>query len=207
MLESKPGSGKVRYSVEVKSMLDVVLGASQKGLMVPPGIGFTAVNDKAFTVAARNPAPRFYWDWRLRKSPFSYRKFCGTPPHNMLMGLRAALERSRSVCEGARRLPGVPSTEQGAGALDPGLSHAGPLRQRQPDPGLRQRKPVRGHEVGDEEGGKAELRDVRAAGHDGQPRQFAIPAEHPDAGCRFAQDARESPSPSSRRRFDQTAKH
>ena len=70
---------------------NVVLGASQKGLMVPPGLGFIAVDTRALEVARRNPAPRFYWDWDKRISELSYRKFCGTPPHGLLMGLEAAL--------------------------------------------------------------------------------------------------------------------
>ncbi len=70
---------------------NVVLGASQKGLMTPPGLGFVAVDAAAFAVAERNPMPRFYWDWRLRKSELSYRKFCGTLPQNHMMGLEAAL--------------------------------------------------------------------------------------------------------------------
>ena len=69
---------------------NVVLGASQKGLMTPPGIGFVAVDAAALAVGERNPAPRFYWDWRLRQSPLSYRKFCGTPPQTLLAGLAAA---------------------------------------------------------------------------------------------------------------------
>ena len=71
---------------------NVVLGASQKGLMVPPGIGWVAVDAHAAELARRNPAPRFYWDWRLRDSPLSYRKFCGTPPQTLLAGLEAAFE-------------------------------------------------------------------------------------------------------------------
>ena len=71
--------------------VNVVLGASQKGLMCPPGLGFAAVDAAAMAVCERNPAPRFYWDWRLRKSDLSYRKFCGTPPQNLLRGLEAAL--------------------------------------------------------------------------------------------------------------------
>jgi alanine-glyoxylate transaminase/serine-glyoxylate transaminase/serine-pyruvate transaminase len=71
---------------------NVVLGASQKGLMVPPGLSFIAVDAAASEVAAANAAPRFYWDWRLRKSGLSYRRFCGTPPQGLLMGLEAALE-------------------------------------------------------------------------------------------------------------------
>jgi alanine-glyoxylate transaminase/serine-glyoxylate transaminase/serine-pyruvate transaminase len=71
--------------------VDVAVGASQKGLMCPPGLGFVAVNAAAFAAAERNPAPRFYWDWVRRKSDISYRKFCGTAPQNLLMGLQAAL--------------------------------------------------------------------------------------------------------------------
>ena len=70
---------------------NVVMGASQKGLMVPPGLGFVAADAKAMAVAARNPMPRFYWDWGRRADEMSYRKFCGTPPHSLLMGLQAAL--------------------------------------------------------------------------------------------------------------------
>jgi alanine-glyoxylate transaminase / serine-glyoxylate transaminase / serine-pyruvate transaminase len=71
--------------------VDVAVGASQKGLMCPPGAGFVAVNGAAFAVAERNPSPRFYWDWVRRKSDLSYRKFCGTPPQNLLLGMEAAL--------------------------------------------------------------------------------------------------------------------
>jgi alanine-glyoxylate transaminase / serine-glyoxylate transaminase / serine-pyruvate transaminase len=70
---------------------NVVLGASQKGLMVPPGLGFIAVDARALEVAKANPAPRFYWDWERRRGELSYQKFCGTPPHSLLMGLEAAL--------------------------------------------------------------------------------------------------------------------
>jgi alanine-glyoxylate transaminase/serine-glyoxylate transaminase/serine-pyruvate transaminase len=70
---------------------DVAVGASQKGLMCPPGVGFVAVNAAALEAARRNPAPRFYWDFVPRKSELSYRKFCGTPPLNLLAGLEAAL--------------------------------------------------------------------------------------------------------------------
>jgi alanine-glyoxylate transaminase/serine-glyoxylate transaminase/serine-pyruvate transaminase len=71
---------------------NVVVSASQKGLMVPPGVGIVAVDAQAQAVAERNPAPRFYWDWRLRQSPLSYRKFCGTPPQTLMAGLAAALD-------------------------------------------------------------------------------------------------------------------
>ena len=70
---------------------NVVIGASQKGLMCPPGVGFVAVDARATDVSMKNTAPRFYWDWARRKSDLSYRKFCGTAPQNLLMGLEASL--------------------------------------------------------------------------------------------------------------------
>jgi alanine-glyoxylate transaminase/serine-glyoxylate transaminase/serine-pyruvate transaminase len=80
---------------------DVVVGASQKGLMLPPGLGFVAVNAAAMAVAETNPTPRFYWDWGRRTDALSYRKFCGTPPINLLFGLQAALRLIASEGEPA----------------------------------------------------------------------------------------------------------
>ena len=71
--------------------VNVTVGASQKGLMCPPGFGFVAVDARAGELAAKNPAPRYYWDWGRRKSEYSYRKFCGSAPQNLLFGLEAAL--------------------------------------------------------------------------------------------------------------------
>ena len=71
--------------------VNVAIGASQKALMGPPGLSFTAVAARALQIARDNPAPRAYWDWNKRKSDLLYRKFCGTPPQGLLAGLRAAL--------------------------------------------------------------------------------------------------------------------
>src|SRR5262249_27410929 len=71
--------------------VNVAVGASQKGLMSPPGLGFIAVDEHAAAVAKRNAAPRYYWDWNRRRGPYSYTKFCGTPPQNLLFGIEAAL--------------------------------------------------------------------------------------------------------------------
>ena len=71
--------------------VNVTLGASQKGLMAPPGIGIVAVDARASEVAAKNPAPRYYWDWKRRKADHTYLKFCGTSPQTLLYGLEAAL--------------------------------------------------------------------------------------------------------------------
>lgn len=72
--------------------IDVLVGASQKGLMLPPGVGFTLVNAAALAVAAANPTPRYYWDWRLRVGEMPYQKFCGTPPLTLMAGMEAGLD-------------------------------------------------------------------------------------------------------------------
>ncbi|MBI5720402.1 MAG: aminotransferase class V-fold PLP-dependent enzyme [Burkholderiales bacterium] len=72
--------------------VDVAMGASQKGLMCPPGLGYVAVNARAMAFAEAHAGPRFYWDWVRRASDLQYKKFCGTPPLAHLAGLEAALQ-------------------------------------------------------------------------------------------------------------------
>ncbi len=72
---------------------NVVIGASQKGLMCTPGLGFCAVDPNALEISRRNPNPRFYWDWVRRTGELTYQKFCGTAPQNLLMGMEAAFEQ------------------------------------------------------------------------------------------------------------------
>jgi alanine-glyoxylate transaminase/serine-glyoxylate transaminase/serine-pyruvate transaminase len=71
--------------------VNLVVGGSQKGLMLPPGMGFVVVDERAHQASLDNPSPKFYWDWTKRTGSHAYRKFCGTPPLQMLMGLRAAI--------------------------------------------------------------------------------------------------------------------
>lgn len=71
--------------------VDVAMGGSQKGLMLPPGLGFAAVGAKAMRWAQDHPGPRFYWDWVRRKTDNQSAKFCGTPPLAHLAGLEVAI--------------------------------------------------------------------------------------------------------------------
>lgn len=82
--------GATRFEMDAWGV-NVTMGASQKGLMSPPGVGFCAADARAMAVARRNPSHRYYWDWVRRQDAPVYRKFCGTAPQNHLMGLRAAL--------------------------------------------------------------------------------------------------------------------
>nr|WP_210267947.1 alanine--glyoxylate aminotransferase family protein [Bradyrhizobium aeschynomenes] len=71
--------------------VDVAVSCSQKGFMLPPGLGFNAVSDKARAVAKTNKMPRSFWDWedmlKLNANGF----FPYTPATNLLYGLREAI--------------------------------------------------------------------------------------------------------------------
>jgi alanine-glyoxylate transaminase/serine-glyoxylate transaminase/serine-pyruvate transaminase len=72
--------------------VDVTVSCSQKGLMLPPGLGFNAISDKALAVSRENKTPRSYWDWEdmLKNNVNGY--FPYSPATNMLFGLQEAID-------------------------------------------------------------------------------------------------------------------
>jgi len=72
--------------------VDMALTASQKGLMMPPGLAFAALNEKAMAAAERAAYPKRYWDIQFRRGPATYQWFHGTPPLQQIWGLREALD-------------------------------------------------------------------------------------------------------------------
>jgi len=72
--------------------IDVVVGASQKGLMLPPGLGFVWFSDKALELSRRADLVTPYWDWKPRGTGSEFwQYFGGTAPTHHLYGLREAL--------------------------------------------------------------------------------------------------------------------
>lgn len=71
--------------------VDVTVGGSQKGLMLPPGLGFNAISEKARQAAASAKLPRSYWDWEAMLANNKAGSFPYTPATNLLYGLREAL--------------------------------------------------------------------------------------------------------------------
>jgi len=71
--------------------LDVVIGASQTGLMCPPGLSFTAIGPRALVQARTQPRASSYWSWARRLEGEFYRRFGGTPPVHLLFALHEAL--------------------------------------------------------------------------------------------------------------------
>jgi alanine-glyoxylate transaminase/serine-glyoxylate transaminase/serine-pyruvate transaminase len=76
--------------------VDVTIGCSQKGLMLPPGLGLNAVSERALEASRRAGLPRSYWDWgpilaANRDGVWPY-----TPPTNLIHALREALALLRA---------------------------------------------------------------------------------------------------------------
>jgi alanine-glyoxylate transaminase/serine-glyoxylate transaminase/serine-pyruvate transaminase len=71
--------------------VDVTVAGSQKGLLLPPGLSFNAVSEKALTASKTARLPRSFWDWQPMLAANSRGFFPYTPATNMLYGLREAL--------------------------------------------------------------------------------------------------------------------
>ncbi len=73
--------------------VDMLLTASQKGLMTTPGLGLLFVGERAWSAHAAAALNTPYWDMLPRTRPAMFPDhFCGTPPTHLLYGLREALD-------------------------------------------------------------------------------------------------------------------
>jgi alanine-glyoxylate transaminase / serine-glyoxylate transaminase / serine-pyruvate transaminase len=72
--------------------VDVTVGGSQKGLMLPPGLSFNAISAKALEASQHAKLPRSYWDWKPMLASNASGYFPYTPATNLLYGLHEALE-------------------------------------------------------------------------------------------------------------------
>jgi alanine-glyoxylate transaminase/serine-glyoxylate transaminase/serine-pyruvate transaminase len=71
--------------------VDVTIWCSQKGMMLPPGLGLNAISEKALDASRRARLPRSYWEWQPVLTAAKTGLFPYTPPTNLLFGLREAL--------------------------------------------------------------------------------------------------------------------
>jgi alanine-glyoxylate transaminase/serine-glyoxylate transaminase/serine-pyruvate transaminase len=71
--------------------VDVTVAASQKGLMLPPGLSFNAISVKALAAAEDASLPRSFWDWKRHVDMYPSGFFPYTPSTNLLYGLKEAV--------------------------------------------------------------------------------------------------------------------
>jgi alanine-glyoxylate transaminase/serine-glyoxylate transaminase/serine-pyruvate transaminase len=91
MVDAVSSLGSIEYRHD-EWEVDVMISSSQKGLMLPPGLAFNAISEKAMAANKVAKLPRSYWDWQeileLSRNGF----FPYTPSINLIFGLREAVQ-------------------------------------------------------------------------------------------------------------------
>ena len=91
MVDTISSLGSIDFQTDAWGV-DVVVAGSQKGLMLPPGLSFNAISDKAWAACEAGGDRRSYWDWRDMAGPNDKGFFPYTPATTLLYGLREALD-------------------------------------------------------------------------------------------------------------------
>jgi aspartate aminotransferase-like enzyme len=80
--------------------VDVIIGGSQKALMIPPGLAYCAVSERAWRRMDTTTSPRFYFDLRKERNSAAKGESAYTPPTSLFAALGAALEFIRGMGNG-----------------------------------------------------------------------------------------------------------
>ncbi len=90
MVDTVSSLGAVDYRHD-EWKVDVTVSGSQKGLMLPPGLGFTAISKKALEASEKNKMGRAYWSWKEMLKANETGFFPYTPAVGLLYGLKEAI--------------------------------------------------------------------------------------------------------------------
>ena len=90
MVDTVSGLGSLEYEHDAWGV-DVSVSGSQKGLMLPPGLGFNAVSEKALAASKANTSFRSYWDWQEILAANKLGSWPYTPATNLLYALKEAV--------------------------------------------------------------------------------------------------------------------
>lgn len=90
MVDTISSLGSINYQHDEWGV-DITVCCSQKGLMLPPGLGLNAISEKALQVARSAKLPKSYWDWDEMLEANKQGFFPYTPPTNLLYGLGEAI--------------------------------------------------------------------------------------------------------------------
>jgi len=90
MVDSISGLASLEYEHDAWG-IDVSIAGSQKGMMLPPGLGFNALSEKALAVSRANTSTRSYWDWHDMLAINKQGTFPYTPATNLLFALKEAI--------------------------------------------------------------------------------------------------------------------
>ena len=77
--------------------LDIVIGGSQKATMIPPGLAFVSVSEKAWKIIEKSRAPRFYFDFSKERKNLAKGETSYTPATTLVVSLHAALQYIKNI--------------------------------------------------------------------------------------------------------------
>lgn len=72
--------------------IDVLVSGSQKGLMIPPGLAFVSLSQKAWDLVSKSTLPKYYFDFKAHKKSIKENDTPYTPAVNLIIGLNEALK-------------------------------------------------------------------------------------------------------------------
>jgi aspartate aminotransferase-like enzyme len=99
VVDAITGLGTTHFDVDGWG-IDVIIGGSQKALMIPPGLAYCAVSERAWTRMEMAKSPRYYFDFRKERKAAAKGESAFTPATSLFAALGAALEFIRQMGDG-----------------------------------------------------------------------------------------------------------
>ncbi len=99
VVDAITGLGTTHLDVDAWG-IDVIIGGSQKALMIPPGLAYGAISERAWQRMETTKSPRFYFDLRKERKAAAKAETSSTPATALFAGLAAALDYVRQMGEG-----------------------------------------------------------------------------------------------------------
>jgi len=99
VVDAITGLGTTHFDVDGWG-IDIIIGGSQKALMIPPGLAYGAISERAWQRMETTKSPRYYFDLRKERKSAEKAETAYTPATSMFAGLAAALDYVRTLGEG-----------------------------------------------------------------------------------------------------------
>ena len=99
VVDAITGLGTTHFDVDGWG-IDVIIGGSQKALMIPPGLAYGAISERAWQRMEATKSPRYYFDLRKERKSAGKAETAYTPATSMFAGLAAALDYVRTMGDG-----------------------------------------------------------------------------------------------------------
>ena len=100
VVDAITGLGTTRFDVDGWG-IDVLIGGSQKALMIPPGLAYCAISERAWKRMETTKSPRYYFDFRRERKAAAKGESAYTPATSLFAALGAALDFVRQMGDGS----------------------------------------------------------------------------------------------------------